>query len=212
MAKKYFKYYFLWLCLICIGVFILELLIPSFADKFILTKDAIYKQEYYRYFTAIFLHLNLVHLLYNIVGLFFFGWALEKFIGSKRFLVVFIGSGIIANLIAVNFYNGSLGASGAIYGVIGCLTILRPLMFTFAFGLILPMFVAAIVWIIGDIIGTFYGSNGVGNIAHLSGVGVGILIGLVFRIFMRKELKRIKKKKFYFPETLIRKWEDRYMK
>jgi uncharacterized protein len=213
MARnKYFQYYFLWICLICIIVFLLELWIPGFADFFILTKAALYNNEYWRYFTAIFLHLSFIHLAYNMIGLFFFGWALEKYIGSKRFLVVFIGSGIIANVIAVNFYEGSLGASGAIFGVIGCLTILRPLMFTFAFGLILPVFVAAIAWVIGDIIGALYGSDGVGNIAHLSGVFVGVLIGIFFRIFMKKEYKKMQRKRFYFPESLIRAWEDRNMR
>jgi uncharacterized protein len=212
VKNKYFQYYFLWICLICIIVFLLELWIPGFADLLLLNKGALYNHEYWRYVTAIFLHLNLLHLLYNLIGIFFFGWALEKFIGSKRFLVVFLGTGIIANMVAVNFYDASLGASGAIFGVIGCLTILRPLMFTFAFGLVLPVFVAAIIWVVGDMIGALYGSSGVGNIAHLSGVLVGVIIGLFFRIFMRKEFKRIKKKKFYFPESIIRKWEDAHMK
>ncbi|MEM0465622.1 MAG: rhomboid family intramembrane serine protease [Candidatus Pacearchaeota archaeon] len=211
MGSKYFRYYFLKICLILIIVFLFEIWIPGFADMFILTKSA-QNGEYWRYLTAIFLHLNLLHLLFNLLGLFFFGWALEKLIGSNRFLVIFLSSGIIANLISVNFYEGSLGASGAIYGVIGCLTILRPLMFTFAFGLILPVFIAVTIWIIGDIIGTIYGSNGIGNIAHLSGIGVGIFSGILFRILMKNELKRIKKKKFYFPETLIRKWEEKYIK
>jgi len=87
-----------------------------------------YYYEIWRFVSAIFLHDGIIHLIYNLFALALFGFILEKLIGSKRFLIVFFASGIIANLIAVNFYNSSLGVSGAIYGILGCLVILKPLM------------------------------------------------------------------------------------
>ena len=61
---------------------------------------------------------------------------------------LFFISGILANLISVNFYNSSLGASGAIFGVIGALVVVRPWMFVWAFGLPLPMIVAGILLVL----------------------------------------------------------------
>ncbi len=210
MAKGKFKYYFLWLSLICIIVFILQLIIPGFTELFVLNLKAIYEKQYWRFLSAIFLHGSLTHLLFNLFALVIFGLILEKKIGSYRFLAVFFSSGIIANIVSVNFYDSSLGASGAIMGIIGCLTILNPMMMVWAFGLLMPMFIAAILWVLGDILGVFMPS-GVGNIAHLSGVGVGLLIGLLLRFFGVKNIGN-KNNTIRFNEDEVRNWENRYVK
>jgi len=175
-----FRFYFLWLSLICIVMFLLQQ-ISSFTELFILNKS-VFQGQIWRLITAIFLHGNLVHLIYNLFALLLFGLILEKTIGSKNFLILFFTSGIIANIISVNFYTNSLGASGAIMGIIGALTLMKPLMMVWAFGIILPMFLAAIIWVIGDILGVLGLSQGVGNIAHLSGILIGLIYGIILRI------------------------------
>lgn len=206
MPKK-IKFYSLWFCLISILVFILQVIIPGFTEIFVLNQLAY--SQIWRFVTSIFLHGSTVHLFYNLFALFFFGIALEKLIGSKKFLFVFFASGIIANIVSVNFYGSSLGASGAIMGIIGTLTIIKPLMMVWAFGLILPMFIAAILWVIGDILGVFMPSN-VGNIAHLSGIGIGFLIGLVLRNYIKKKTKKVKK--VVVSDYYMAGWEKKYMK
>ena len=201
-----FKFYFLWLSLICIIVFVLQQ-IPDFTDLFILNSKTIVDFQIWRFLTAIFLHSSIVHLSYNLFALLFFGGLLEKTIGSKNFLVLFICSGIIANMISVNFYSSSLGASGAIYGILGVLIILKPTMVVWAFGLIMPMFVAGILWIIGGIIGIFIPGN-TGHIAHLSGIGIGILVGLV--LITKKSPKE--KIILEIPEKYFRIWEEKNIK
>jgi len=198
------KFYSLWFLLINILVFILQSAIPGFTERFTLNQLAY--SQIWRFVTAIFLHGSLIHLMYNMFALFFFGIALEKLIGSRRFLLVFFGSGIIANLVSINFYDSSLGASGAIMGIIGTLTIIKPLMMVWAFGLILPMFIAAILWVAGDILGVFMPSD-VGNIAHLSGIGVGFLLGLVLRNYRRRKMNKI-----VIPNSYMDNWEKRYMR
>jgi len=180
-----FRFYFIWLSLLCIIVFLLQQ-IPSFTELFLLNK-AVFQGEIWRLVTAIFLHGSLIHLVYNLFALLLFGLILEKTIGSKKFLLVFFVSGIIANIISVNYYDSSLGASGAIMGIIGALTIIKPMMLIWAFGLLLPMFVAAIIWITGDILGIFGFEQGVGNIAHLSGIAIGMLFGM----FLRKKYRKV---------------------
>ena len=184
----------------------MQIFIPGFTELFILNQR-VFDGEIWRYLTAVFLHGGIVHLFYNLFALLLFGFVLERTIGSNRFLIVFLSSGIFANVIAVNFYDSSLGASGAIYGILGMIAVLRPFMIVWAFGLLMPMFLAAILWAIGDILGAFgFGAQNVGNMAHLSGIGVGALIGILF-----KDKKRIKKDRIRIPENFVKEWERRYM-
>ena len=124
-------------------------------------------------------------------------------------------SGIIANLIAVNFYSSSLGASGAIYGILGCLAVLRPKMTVWVYNMPMPMFVAAIVWVLAGVFGIFTPSN-VGDIAHLSGIAVGFLFGLFLRVGgmgrKQKVLRNYGGLKVSVDESSMRNWEDKWMK
>lgn len=175
---KKFKFYALKLCFVIFLIFIVQIFSEKFTDIFLLSSDAF--GQYWRFFTAIFLHGGVTHLLYNLFALAFFGSVLEKTIGSRKFLTLFFVTGILANIISVNFYDSSLGASGAIFGIIGALVMLRPFMVVWAFSLPMPMFVAGILWAAGDIIGIFVPSN-VANLAHLSGMFFGIIFGLFYR-------------------------------
>lgn len=199
-----FKFLAVWLCALCVLTFIAQLAFSSFTDAFLLDENA--WQQPWRFVTAIFLHGDIGHLLYNMFALGLFGSVLERLIGEKRFLLVFFVTGIIANVISVNFYPASLGASGAIFGVIGALIIIRPLLMVWAVGVPMPIFIAGILWAFGDIAGIFAPSN-VGNIAHLSGLGFGLILGLLFRDWSRTK----KDNRLQFNEEHMRRWEDTYL-
>ena len=205
------KYAFLWLSLICVIAFALQNLTGGFTELFVLNFYALYGFQVWRFLTAIFLHGGIVHLLYNLFALLFFGFILERKIGSRNFLIVFFISGIIGNIIAINFYSSSLGASGAIYGILGCLAIINPMMMVFAFGILMPMFIAAIVWIIGDLMGVFgFGGSNIGYIAHLGGVFVGIAAGILIRWIYLKENE--KEGRVIIDEKSIGELENRWMR
>lgn len=176
------KFYSLWLLLLILVVFILQL-IPGFTEAFVLNNETVTNYQYYRFITAIFLHGDITHLFFNLFALFFFGISLEKLIGSRKFLLIFLLSGIIANIISVNFYESSLGASGAIYGVMGALVVMRPFMIVWTFGMLMPLFIASILWVTADVLRTMgaFGPTNIGSIAHLSGILIGILLGLLLR-------------------------------
>lgn len=198
-----------WLILlvVCVFFFILQLIIPGFTSSLVLNQSSFL--EPWRFITSIFLHGSLSHLLFNMFALFLFGLILESIIGTKKFLLVFFLSGIIANLIAVNFYDSSLGASGAIYGILGTLTIIRPKMTVWVYSLPMPMFLASIVWVGLGIFGIF-NPSGVGDIAHLSGIAVGFIFGAFYysKFRERKEIRY----KINIPEREMRNWEDNYMR
>jgi hypothetical protein len=200
------KYYAIWLSAICVAVFILQQLIPGFTDLFVLDSGKI--TEIWRFVTAIFLHGGMGHLISNLFALALFGTILEGFIGSKKFLLVFFASGIFANLVAVWFYPSSLGASGAIYGILGALVIIRPMMTVWVSGIPMPMIIAGIVWVAGGVLGLFYPSD-VGHIAHLSGIGIGLILGIIWRDWSRKQeiVERLRLNEQYMQD-----WEDYHMK
>ena len=136
-------------------------------------------------FTSIFLHLDFSHLLFNMFALFLFGSALERRISNRLFATLFIVSGVVGN-IGYYFTAGSplmpvLGASGAIYGVIGALAVLEPFRMVYFYGMVpLPMVAAAAVWALGDLTGLFIPSR-VAHGVHLVGMFVGFVVGLYLR-------------------------------
>lgn len=199
------RLYTIWIAILIIITFILQTFVDGFTILFVLNESSWIQP--WRFVTSIFLHGSLQHLLGNMFALLFFGFILEKTVGSKNFIGIYLISGILANLIAINFYTSSLGASGAIMGMIGALTIIRPGMQVWAFGVIMPMFIAAIVWVIVDGIGLFIPSN-VGHVAHLSGIVFGGIFGIILR---RKYKKQSKRHKIEVPEHLLRRWETLYM-
>ncbi len=165
----------LWLSGIIVAVFILQMIFGT--ELFLLIK-AVAWQEPWRFLTAIFAHANVAHLLSNLVALALFGLILEGRIGARRVLFLFMTAGIMVNVISP--YERSLGASGAIYAILGALTVLRPGMTVWVSWMPMPMFIAGIFWLLQDVFGVFY-PTGVGNIAHISGLFIGVAAGFYWR-------------------------------
>ncbi|HKL80096.1 MAG TPA: rhomboid family intramembrane serine protease [Mobilitalea sp.] len=85
------------------------------------------KGESYRIFTSMFLHSDFGHLMNNMIVLFFVGDNLERAAGKLKYIIIYFGSGIIAGLTSIS-YNMikddnvlSIGASGAIFGIVGAI-------------------------------------------------------------------------------------------
>ena len=206
-----FKFYAIKLCVFILVVFLTQVFINGFTELFILDGNSF--AQPWRFLTAIFLHGGIGHLVLNLFALALFGSVLENFVGGRRFLCVFSATGILANLISVFFYGSSLGASGAIFGVIGALIIVRPLMVVWAFGFAMPLFVAGILWASADIFGAIGFLTGnpldnTGNIAHLSGMFFGFLFGAVYKKMLKKKSKKIN---VSLDENEIRTWEKRHI-
>src|SRR3989338_9862138 len=163
------------LVLLTAAVFIMQIVLGSgFTESFSLVSKDILKRPWILV-TSIFLHGGINHLLFNMYALIVFGPLLEQRIGAKRFLFAYIGFGFIAALISSFFYSRALGASGAIMGIIGALIILMPdLRLLLFFFIPMPLWMAGIVWALIDAWGVLIPS-GVANIAHLVGMGTGVL-------------------------------------
>lgn len=131
--------------------------------------------------TSIFSHDpgNIWHILVNGMVLFFFGPALERMVGTKRFSALYFVAGVAAGLGFVLATGASvLGASGAIFGVMGAMTALRPNMRVYV-----NFFIPMPLWVLTLLYAAFSllmipsgGARGVADLAHL----IGLVIGLVW--------------------------------
>nr|WP_054752968.1 rhomboid family intramembrane serine protease [Piscibacillus salipiscarius] len=81
--------------------------------------------EYWRIITSMFLHIGLIHLLMNMIALYYLGEVTEKIYGTKRFLVIYFIAGIFGSIASFATNDSvSAGASGAIFGLFGALLFL----------------------------------------------------------------------------------------
>lgn len=94
----------------------------GFIDDFAVNRYYIINGEYYRLFTGMFLHANLFHLIFNCYALYIIGMQLESFLGKWRYIIVYLLSGLAGSALSIFMSTGfSVGASGAIFGLLGSL-------------------------------------------------------------------------------------------
>ncbi len=127
---------------------------------------------YWRVLSSIFLHGSLWHLLINMYSLWIVGSQVETFVGKYKFLTIYILSGLMGSFLSLVFLDGySIGASGAIFGLLGCL-----LYFGYHYRLYLSSTLTSqIIPII--ILNLFLGfvMTGIDNAAHIGGLIGGYL-------------------------------------
>jgi len=109
------------ICLANIAMFTLQTISPSITKLGVKRSDLILQgKDLYRLITPIFLHGSVTHIAMNLFSLQNIGPEVEKFFGQKRFLATYIVSGISGNLLSAYMNrNPSLGASGAVFGLMG---------------------------------------------------------------------------------------------
>lgn len=130
--------------------------------------------------THMFLHGSMAHIFFNMLTLFFFGPFLERQVGSRRFLMVYFGSGILAGLMQVLIFpNPVVGASGAIFGVLGALTVLMPDLRIYLFFVPMKILYAVILFAIFDLL--LFTMPGIAHAAHLTGLVIGVVMGYWYK-------------------------------
>ena len=142
--------------------------------------------------SSMFMHGSLLHLGGNMLFLWIFGDNVEHRAGPLPYLVAYLAAGLVGSL-AQTFSDPSsaipsLGASGAISGVLGAYLILFPrnrvTAFVFRFLVQIPALAAIGMWIALQVISSLAdptGAGGVAYLAHIGGFVAGVLAGLLFR-------------------------------
>ena len=126
--------------------------------------------------TYMFVHAGFTHLLFNMIGLFFFGPRLETRLGDKGFLLLYFLSGLGGALFFVLFDRGTavVGASGAVYGIVFAFAYFWPRENIYIWG-VLPIqarWLAVMVVALSLYSGISGAQSGVAHFAHLGGIAI----------------------------------------
>ncbi len=191
-----------WLIALNIGVFVLDLLttrrfwidgmraeyapIVRFGEFTV--NDAVFRLQLWRFITFQFLHENITHLLFNMLGLFFFGPMIEAFLGRVRYLAFYLLCGIAGPLSYMFFYGlhveaerrgaSLIGASAGVFGILMAAAHIAPNATVLIYGLI-PARLRTVAWVLLGIAAyTIFtnGQNAGGEAAHLGGAALGYLL------------------------------------
>jgi membrane associated rhomboid family serine protease len=160
-----------------------DLYIFSFKDSDMLTwganfKSSIINGEWWRFLTSIFLHGGLLHLVLNVYVLYFVGIFLEPRLGKIKFAIIYLVTGILANITILWRSDGtiSVGASGAIFGLYGVILSLLLTKKVFPKDFSKPFLRSTLLYIAICILLEFMGGD---NVVHIAGLISGFLIGLI---------------------------------
>ena len=162
--------------------------------------------EYYRLLTSGFVHTGLAHLAFNMITLFFFGPLLEGALGPGRFLLLYFGSEICAQAVTFARHRNdesyaSVGASGAISGVLFAFALFEPFAMLYVFLVVpMPAIVFAFLYVAISIYALDQPASGpmgrIAHEAHLGGAIGGVIITLLLapialQLFLQKIQQQI---------------------
>lgn len=158
-------------------------------DKFAL-KPVGYGFEPYQLATHMFTHANVMHILFNMFGLWMFGKVLENVWGPKRFLLFYFICGVGAAVahLAVQYFTGgfsaAVGASGAVMGILAAFAYLFPN--TELYIMLIPIPIKAKWAVLGMVLYDLVGGVGqvsgdnIAHFAHLGGAATGFILVLIW--------------------------------
>lgn len=148
-------------------------LINMFGNNYELVQNG----EFYRLFTCMFVHADILHILFNMIALYSIGPVVERYYGKSKFLLIYLVSGLLGSIFSGVFMTAdsiSIGASGAIFGLLGSICYFtyyyRATLQGILRGSIMP------VIIINLVIGFL--SSSIDLSAHIGGLIGGILISM----------------------------------
>jgi len=156
------------------------------------------------FITSMFMHGGFFHLFVNMLSLFFVGSLIEKIIGKKRYFWFYILSGLAGGILFVlsslifekDLIAYAVGASGALFGLIGLLMFLTPNLKVYVMFIPIPIKLKyaapgmlIILWLI-----SIAGNIPIGNTAHLGGLLAGIVYGIYLRQRYPNKIKMLNKR------------------
>lgn len=180
------------LIIITVVAFILQLVLPSFTDWFSLSVEDIRQGQVWRFVTYAFLHdtRSPLHILFNMLGLWWFGAEIERIYGSKEFTVFYLsaaaaaGAGFVVWQLAMNLPNPVVGASGAVLALLTLFATHFPRHTIYIYGIIpleirwlIALYVA---WDLYPVLLALGGQMPMSHVAHAAHL-IGIAFGWMYR-------------------------------
>ena len=158
----------------CVSIFALSLLFGSFAISFGMIPAAIAQGEWWRLFTSTLLHGSILHLLFNMYALYWLGPQLERSLGHMRFAALYVLSalgGSVASYWFSDLNTVSVGASGAIFGLITA---------TIVIGREMRTDVSQLVVLLGINVVIGFLQSGIDWRAHFGGAVTGAAVAFIY--------------------------------
>ncbi len=171
------------LVVINVIMFFASFMYPKMFEYLVLDPSLVKYGEYYRLFTSMFLHGNIIHLASNMYALYILGNQIESFLGKYKFLIIYFFSGMTASLLSCLASFSSLGASGAIFGLLGAL-LYFGYNFRLYFGNVILRQIIPVV-LFNLLIGFTF--SGINNLAHIGGLIGGLFITMGLGVSSKNE-------------------------
>lgn len=160
--------------------FLITLIYPDLVDQYAQYNSAILNNgEYWRLFTAMFLHANILHIAFNMLSLYFVGSGVEMLYGKWRYLVIYMLSGIAGGvlfLFTAGASGAAVGASGAIFGIFGALGVFYIMNRRALGGAGLNNW---IFWIVLNLAFGLVPGSSIALTAHIGGLVAGMILGFL---------------------------------
>lgn len=159
----------------------------SFFEKYKFNIAAIRKGEQIRMFSSGFLHVDFPHLLFNMLTLYFFAGVVIGSVGVVKFLLIYLASLLVGNLLSFYFHKdeyhfSAVGASGAVTGVLYSAILFYPDMglYLFFIPIAIPAWIFGLVYLLYSIYGMKTRIGNLGHDAHFGGAIAGYALTLLF--------------------------------
>ena len=173
------------LIVICALVTLFFWSMPSVTDFLVYSGSGLADGYLWTLITALFVHVNLLHLIGNMIFLYVFGNAVESSAGGKVMMAVFFVGGVGSFLVGTYYYGYTIimvGASAAIFALAAAAMLMKPLKSSLLF-FFMPLGLVAILFFIFNLLAVYFSVGGnVGYIGHVAG----FLIGIPFGMFLSK--------------------------
>ena len=157
----------------------------TFFRKYEFHVGSIRAGEQIRMISSGFLHVDMAHLLFNMLTLYFFAPVVVSYLGTFSFILVYFGSLIFGSLLTMSFHKNdynyrAVGASGAVTGVLYSAILLQPdMMLGLYFVIPIPAYIFGILYLLYSIYGMKAKNDNIGHTAHFGGAMGGYLITLI---------------------------------
>ncbi|MFH7000341.1 rhomboid family intramembrane serine protease [Flavobacterium sp. FlaQc-57] len=177
---------------ILVGIIVANVLISykgfndiSFFRKYEFHVGSIRSGEQIRMLSSGFLHVDMMHLIFNMLTLWFFAPVVLNWLGNFSFVLIYFGSLIFGSLLTMFFHKNdysyrAVGASGAVTGVLYSAILLQPdMMLGIFFVIPIPAYLFGILYLLYSIYGMRAKNDNIGHTAHFGGAMGGYLITLI---------------------------------
>lgn len=165
----------------------------SFFEKYKFNIAGIRRGEQIRMFSSAFLHADFSHLLFNMLTLYFFAPVVIMSVGVTYFVIIYVASLLIGNLLSYYFHKdeyhySAIGASGAVMGVLYSAILFYPDMglYLFFIPIPIPAWLFGMAYLLYSIYGMKKRLGNIGHDAHIGGAIGGYALTLVFAPYLFK--------------------------